>query len=102
VSSLLDGHITDELAILGGEASLNEVLIREDGEAVIEKVELDILLVEAKSKRLEVEVRVDHIARFGAIRSQTTSRHIRSRSRVEQRSIRIVVGVGRIRRKRSN
>ena len=51
-------HKLKEVALLGIDASLIELVIRELRKAIVEEVELNPLLVEREVQRLEVEVAV--------------------------------------------
>jgi hypothetical protein len=72
VTSLLSSHEGDIRAIFNGETSLEEVLRREDSEAVVEQIQLDPFLVQAESNRLEIEIAVDHVTRLSAVGAETT------------------------------
>lgn len=48
VPNFLVSHELDQILVRGGQASIFEVLRRESGKPVVEEVELDELLMEAK------------------------------------------------------
>jgi len=102
VSRLLVGHELDVRAVLSREASVEEVLLREDGNTVVEEIELDPFLVKTESDRLEVEVRLDLVTRKSTIGSETTSWGVRSRLRLGQLAVGVVVGGGRVKRESRN
>lgn len=56
VSDLLLSHEADELSLLGVNTLGVELGVREPGETVVEKVELDPLLVQSQVETLEVKV----------------------------------------------
>jgi len=72
VTRLLLGHELDQAAVLSSETGGKEVFLGEDGKTVIEEVELNPLLVEAKSDRLEIEVGLNHVTRLSAVGAKAT------------------------------
>lgn len=56
MSDLLLSHEADELSLLGINTLGVELGVREPGETVVEKVELDPLLVQGQVETLEVKV----------------------------------------------
>lgn len=72
VARLLDGHEGDIRAILSSKTLSKEIFLREDGETVVEQIELNPFLVQTKLDRLEIEVAIYHVARLGAIGTKAT------------------------------
>jgi hypothetical protein len=99
VALLLLSHEGDQRTVLSSEASSDEVLIGEDGETIVEQVELDPLLVETKSDGLVVEVGLDHVTRLSAVGSEATSRCVREGLSLSELSIGVVVRCRGVRRK---
>ena len=102
MASLLNSHEGDVGAVLRCEASVKEILVREDSETVVEQVKLNPLLVQAKHDRLVIEVTVHHVARLSAVGAETTSWHIWNGHGVLRLAVGVVVGVCRVRRQRRN
>jgi len=102
VATLLLSHEGDVGAVLSSEASVEEVLCGEDGETVVEQVELDPFLVETKSDGLVVEVAVHHVARLGAVGTETTSWHVGNGHGVLGLAVGVVVGSRGVRGQRSD
>lgn len=71
VSTFLDGHELDVGTVFSGETGLEEVLLGEDGEAVVEEVQLDPFLVEAESDGFVVEIAVHHVSGLSTIGAET-------------------------------
>lgn len=55
VAGLLRGHVFDQAAVLDSETSIEKVLLAKDFETIVEKVQLDIFLVDAQSHGLVVK-----------------------------------------------
>ena len=90
------GHELDVGAVFGCETSVDEVLLGEDGETVVEEIELDPFLVQAEGDGLEVEIRVDHVTWLRAVRAKSTSRCVRCWLDFCELTVRIVVSGGRV------
>ena len=91
MASFLDSHKGNVGAVLSSEASIEEILLREDGETVVEQIELNPLLVQTKSNGLVVKVAVHHVARQSAIGAETTSWHVGNGHRVLRLAIGVIV-----------
>lgn len=102
VATLLLGHEGDVGAILSSQTGVEEVLCREDGETVVEQVELDPFLVETEGDGLIVEVAVHHVAGLAAIGAETTSWGVGDGHRVLGLAIGVVVGSRGVRGQRSD
>lgn len=93
VARLLSSHELKIRAVLRSKAGVDEVLIAEDGDTVVEKIELDPLLVETQLDRVEVKVALDHIARLRAVCAKTASGSVRRRLNLSQTASRVVIGL---------
>lgn len=100
MARLLVSHPLDVRAVLSSEASIGEVLSSEDGKTIVEKVELDPLLVETKGDGLEVEIRVDLVTREGTVGTSTTEGSVWSRLGVSQLAISVVISGSWVERER--
>jgi hypothetical protein len=76
MASLLNRHEGNVRAVLSSEASVEEVLVGEDGKTVVEQVKLDPLLIETKLNGLVVEVTVHQVTRLSAVGTKTASRGV--------------------------
>lgn len=92
VTLLLLSHEGDQRAVLSSQTSSNEVLVGEDGETIVERVKLDPLLVETKSDRLVVEIRLDHVTRLRAVGTKAASRCVWDGLGLREFAVSVVVG----------
>jgi len=92
VATLLLSHEGDVGAVLSSQTGVEEVLRGEDGETVVEQVELDPFLVETKGDGLVVEVAVHHVARLGAVGTKSTSWHVGDGHGILGLAVGVVVG----------
>lgn len=94
VAGLLRGHVFDQAAVLDSETSIEKVLLAEDFETIVEKVQLDIFLVDAQSHGLVVKIALHHVHGHGAIGSHAAGGHVWHRHWLSQLAIGIVVRGG--------
>ena len=95
-------HELNQRTVLGREASVEERLLVEDGQTVVEEVQLDPFLVQTKSDGLEIEITLDHVARKTAIGTKAASRGVGSWLGVDELAVGVVVRGRGIRWERSN
>lgn len=69
---LLSRHKGNESPVLSSQASIDEVLVRELGKAVVEEIKLNVFLVQAEVDGLEVEVALHHVSRKRAVNALST------------------------------
>lgn len=74
MSRLLISHKLNVRAVLRSQTRIKEVLFVEYGETIVEQIELDPLLVQAKGDRLEVEVTLNLVTRKSPVGTKTTWR----------------------------
>lgn len=72
VTFFLLGHELNQGTIFSSKTGSDEIFFREDSKSVVEKIELNPLLVETQGDRLKIEVTFNHVAWQTAIGSKST------------------------------